>query len=95
MSLWTWSPALCRAQKANPVNLGTKREALHVQDEEGMRQACIGARVDAGTHSPAINSLICQWTACNSGEIHMYLSTGSRHQQRSTAQETGNVQQDA
>ena len=34
------------------------REALHVQDVEGMRQACIGAHVDAGTLNPAINTLI-------------------------------------
>ena len=34
------------------------REALYVQDVEGMRQACSGAHADAGTLSPAINTSI-------------------------------------
>ena len=71
-------PVLCLctgAQKRLPINLGDKHEALHVQDEERMRQACVGAHVDSGTLSPALNAHTitarASGTACNSGEIHV------------------------
>ena len=81
VSLWTCPPACACAQdpkKAHPTNLGslTTKSVLHVQDGQGIRRACIRAHVDAGTLSPAINTFVatgtCQWTACNSREIHVY-----------------------
>ena len=57
MSLWTWPPGPVPVHKAQKKSL-LLREALHVQDVEGMRQACFGAHVDAGTLSPAIHTLI-------------------------------------